>query len=143
MSEVINAYHRKHYAIHKDEIAVKKKAYRIANPIKRWCSIVRHAHKDRGYIVDITSQELEQLAIQTTHCKYCGNELDYFTAPGSRKDINANCRPSLDRIDNEQHMNLNNVEIICVQCNTTKGARTEKEFFEYCSRVCSTLKEKY
>lgn len=31
--------------------------------------------------------------------------------------------------------NNTNVEIICMRCNTTKGARTKTEFINYCKTV--------
>jgi 5-methylcytosine-specific restriction endonuclease McrA len=48
--------------------------------------------------------------------------------------------PSLDRIDNSDELNENNIWIICHQCNATKRNRTIDEFYEYCNHIISRRK---
>ena len=47
--------------------------------------------------------------------------------------------PTLDRINNNGVLTLKNTQIICMQCNTTKGSRTMKEFISYCAMVANKL----
>jgi len=94
-----------------------------------WRTLLRH--RDNGYNVIITKEDLYNLAELTTHCPYCGINLSWDNTKLSDNS------PSLDRIDNEQYLSPDNVEIICARCNRTKSNRTKKEFIEYCKTIVS------
>ena len=68
----------------------------------------------------------------TTHCPYCGVELDWQRGLGKG---GRDSSPSLDRINNEKELRLDNIEIICHRCNSTKYNRTKKEFIDYCIKI--------
>jgi len=106
---------------------------RLPNNI--WVQYAIHRKKVRGFKVLFTWQELVQVVEQTPSCRYCGVALDYtpFHGYGRRH------APSLDRVDNIQSgdMRLEDVQIICYQCNTTKCDRSHVDFMEYCKKVAS------
>jgi hypothetical protein len=46
------------------------------------------------------------------------------------------------KVNNENHLNIDNIQILCAACNRTKGDKTMSEFVKYCSMIVKT-KEKY
>ena len=94
-------------------------------------------HKHRGYSMKISVLELENLAKITNKCRYCGNELTYNI--GIRTKKNWFDGPSLDRLNNEKEMRLDNIQIICGKCNVTKQDRTHEEFIDYCYKVSNNF----
>jgi hypothetical protein len=73
----------------------------------------------------------------------CGCKLSHDTPYGERGLIPKTNHPILDRINNETVLRLDNVEIICWKCNSTKLNRTKEEFYEYCRDVYMILKQNY
>lgn len=141
--ECLAAYHKTYCIEHHDERKEYLKNYTQNNTNKLWYANVVKSHKRDGCEIKFTFDELNSLIQTTTHCKYCESELDYTTTYGNRKTIPKENHPTLDRIGNEKLMTLDNVEIICWKCNTTKLNRTEKEFYDYCKRICIVLSKKY
>ena len=94
-------------------------------------------HKHRGYSMKISISELEELAKITKTCKYCGKELIYNI--GIRNKKNWFDGPSLDRLNNEKEIRLDNIQIICGKCNVTKQDRTNEEFIDYCYKVVNNF----
>jgi Zn-finger nucleic acid-binding protein len=127
--ECMSLYYKSNKAAH--FIAAEK--YCVNHPFRQWASSVKSTHKVRGHEIIITLDEIEKLAIETTHCPICGVKLDYgrITKMG-KSQMNS---PSLDRKDNEKHLSIHNTWIICKECNTTKGSKTFKEFITYCNEV--------
>jgi len=107
------------------------KNYKKNYPVRVWAKTVLYHHKKRGYIVNITRQEIENLAKSTKYCSMCDSKLEYVYGVGR----GSMSRPTVDRINNEQTMNKNNVWIICRKCNATKQNRTFKEFVIYCKMI--------
>lgn len=129
---------KEHYKMNKPVYNINRKNYRTEYPIKYWVWSSISSHKRRGYIINISSKELERIANNTKICKYCGCELKYTY--GERKTVKRNS-PTLDRIDCEKEINKNNVQIICFKCNVTKQERSHKEFVEYCSNISNIFKK--
>jgi hypothetical protein len=117
----------------KEKVCSMQKQWRNTHPQRVWASSVKGHHKSNGYIVDITLDELENMANMTTNCPICGVNLNYSTRNGNT--IERLSSPSLDRINNELHLNKDNVWIICTECNITKGRKLFKHFVEYCKMV--------
>jgi len=107
-----------------------------ANPQKYWASKTLGRHKQRGNEINITVEELETIANNTLTCKYCGCNLVFDSRV---KGVSRPYSPTLDRIDNENELNVNNVQIICRECNTAKGTKTHVEFINYCSSVIKNV----
>jgi len=95
------------------------------NPIIYWCSSTIKGHKRRGYEVFFKACDLFPIAIKTKYCPICNKELEYNRQRSSKN-------ASLDRINNENVLTLDNTQIICHRCNATKYDRTMKELAEWC-----------
>ena len=48
----------------------------------------------------------------------------------------------LSEFSNCRHMTLNNIQIVCHSCNSTKRNRTMVEFIEYCKLIVKLYGEK-
>jgi len=95
----------------------------------RWSKHTLRGHRLHGYIIDISINELEEIAKIATHCPICGRELSWNNSkllPNS---------PSLDRKNNGKIIDKSSIWIICHLCNATKQNRTFKQFIEYCEMV--------
>jgi len=133
--ECSRKYNKEYRRKHKSKINKLQRKYRkrsqLKNPYRMWARASLGCHRSTGYKTEITIDELEILARKSFHCPYCGKKLNYF--PEDKK-LNPNS-PTLDRINNELILTINNVKILCYQCNISKSNRTEKEFFEFCRRL--------
>lgn len=112
--------------------SIKKYRNNPRNKYKIYASTTLNDHKRNNFIVNITINELEKLAINTNFCIYCGIELNYNRG---YKFMALDNSPSLDRINNENEMNMENVQIICHKCNAIKHDMTHLEFIKYCKHI--------
>jgi hypothetical protein len=84
------------------------------------------SHRKRGFIVEITTEELTEMLETTTHCPICGCKFEMRYGNGFLKTSQ-----TVDRINNEQTLTKDNVWILCHACNSMKGSLTMKEYVEY------------
>lgn len=117
-------------ANNKEKFKEMNRLHRIKNHYRYWARGVLLGHKNRGNIINITLDELIDLAKKTNTCLYCNDVLDYERDKGIH-DTTA----SIDRKDNGNELSLENINIICYKCNATKRSRTHKEFIEYCKII--------
>ena len=110
----------------------KQTRYRKNNPVRAWCSGTIGSHKACGYIVELSLNELYDVASTITTCPICKCKLVWSPSSKGGKVIPRS--PTLDRINNQKVMRLGNVQIICHQCNHTKGTRTPEELFAWCQQ---------
>lgn len=103
------------------------------NPRRRWATACLSGHKRRGISVEMTSEELYQLALKTDSCFICERRLDWQL--GNKGKMKSS--PTLDRLNNESVIRTDNIAILCYRCNTTKQDRTLREFLEYCDAVAT------
>lgn len=99
-------------------------------PIKIWCQFTISKHQRRGFKVLFTWEELYPIAKQSKYCPICNCKLTWGYGNGRQNNT-----PSLDRVNNENILTLDNTQIICHRCNTAKGQMNMKEFIEYCIMV--------
>ena len=125
-------YSRTYFREHPEFRHRYDKEFRIRNSRKRWASACLSGHKRKGYVIQITFNELSEMASRTELCYLCGNPLDWQL--GNKGHMN-NRSPTLDRLDNERVIRNDNILILCYQCNATKRDRTLKEFLDYCRAV--------
>lgn len=104
--------------------------YREAHKEKVWAAGTLYDHKKKGIVVDITTKELEAIALHVKHCEYCGIEIVYRNSGGQ-------CEQSatLDRVDNERVIRADNIKIVCNSCNSSKRTRSFREFVLYCKMI--------
>lgn len=124
--EAIKTYLQKN----KDHIRNRQKIYDENHYIRRWCTGAFYRHALDGYDMSFNVDELYDLATKSKICYYCGCELDWIYGHGHRAN-----GPSLDRINNEKYISLDNCRIICKACNSGKYTMTEEEFIERCKQV--------
>jgi hypothetical protein len=100
------------------------------NPHRFWATRTLNNHRIKGNKILISIDELEILAKQSTHCGICGCELmwSYDNKDGK---IQPNS-PTLDRVDNENIITSDNIQILCRRCNSTKQDRTTQELYDWC-----------
>jgi hypothetical protein len=122
----------RHYGENKEHYAEQFHAWHLKNALKVWARSSIRCHKTRGYEINLTTDQLMDLAGKTERCFYCGAELRYGFKGGNRQHLDA---PTVDRIHNGKTIDLENVRIICRLCNVTKGPRTHPEFIDYCKRI--------
>ena len=106
------------------------KLYVSENRKRYWANQTLKSHRHKGFEILITTDELIDIAEQTSTCKWCGRKLQWENGLG-----NTGLNPTLDRKNNEHHIGIENVAIICHTCNTSKGRQSEKEFKQYIKRM--------
>jgi len=72
------------------------------------------------------------IAKQSKYCPICNCKLNW--KHGTKLN---NYTPTLDRIDNDKTLILNNIQIICWRCNRAKGMMSMKEFINYCKQIAN------
>ena len=111
----------------------RNKSHRLddrKHPHRKWAYRTLYKHNLKGYEIRISTNELTQTAKQTTHCEICDCELAWFYGNKNGKPLPNS--PTLDRINNSNVLSKNTVQILCMNCNASKGARTMKEMLEFC-----------
>lgn len=130
------------YYKNRERLLAKKRKYNIINRIQRheynethrrrvWATRTRSMHRTNGFLVNIELNDLHEMAENIENCPICGCELKWLSGHGTVRENS----PTLDRINNQSEMTIDNVWIICHRCNTTKRNRSMKEFVEYCKCV--------
>lgn len=115
-----------------------KLAFRAAHPHRVWAINTIAGHRKRGYDVSgLCYPALEKKAQAVGVCRYCHRTLvwNHSHEGGAQAPLS----PTMDRINNELVLTLDNIQIICSQCNTTKGARTHTEFVHYLTDTINNI----
>lgn len=146
----------KYYRNNKQKVAIKNKKWRINNK-NRWVELgdewrknnrIRDfsfralAHKRRkGYVIEMTADDIIKKCNETQNCPWCGVELDWYGTIN-----NQSRRPTLDRVNNENVIRPDNTQILCSKCNVTKQNRNMKELLdcltkgiEFCNKYLTSL----
>jgi hypothetical protein len=106
----------------KYRIAVKR--WQDAHPVHVWAQKSLRRHERLGFAVSVTIEELVNLASRTNFCPYCGVALDFASGKGIVRPNS----PTVDRVNSEATMRLDNIQIICHACNSAKGKTPHAEF---------------
>jgi 5-methylcytosine-specific restriction endonuclease McrA len=88
---------------------------------KKSSNVITH-HRCKGIKVNMTMTEIRDILRKEHICTYCGKAI-------SGRDI------TVDRVDNADYMDRTNIQLVCLDCNTSKNHRTHREFVEYCRHV--------
>jgi hypothetical protein len=122
-SEIIKNRSNIYYKNNKEIVLEKtKKYYMSLDPYKRWAYYTIKGHIHHGYIVNIDINYLIDLAKNIKYCPICKNEM--ICKLGNGHNLNS---ISLDRLHNENELNVNNIQIICNRCNMIKSNSTLEE----------------
>jgi len=110
----------------------KNQQWSLDHPYRRWAISSISSHRYHRFIVNISIDELENLAEKTTHCQYCGKLLNWDLQNKGRQLHDS---PTLDRINNEPTLSLDNTKIICYFCNRAKMNLNFNEFIQWISSI--------
>ena len=139
-------FQREHYKNNKNKYKEKCKRWRENNRercresrrvhdeknlIKVWADKSLYQHKKNGFDINVSKSFVYDMAKNASKCSICECELDWNYGKGMHTEAS----PTLDRINNENDLNENNIWIICYKCNSTKRSRTLIEFIRYCNHV--------
>jgi len=131
--DTINKYKDGHKSECKECENKRGKQWRRDNPKRNWVNSTLNSHSRTGYIMNITREELFLFIENKNHCELCDKVLNWEL--GNKKGRAHDDSPTLDRIDNEQTIDINNIMILCHSCNSTKRNRTLDEFYNYCEII--------
>lgn len=123
-------YDPNYYKEHKDRHRATQKKYAQEHPHKLWAAGTLQDHRSKGMVTEISTAELEIIALHVKFCEYCGKELVYRNK-GGLCDASA----TLDRVDNEKVLRADNTKIVCYDCNATKRTKSFEEFVLYCKLI--------
>lgn len=123
-------YSSSHYERNKEQYRANQRRYTQEHPHKAWAASTLHDHRIKGMITEISTKELEDIAIHVRYCEYCDKELIYRNKGGQ-----CEASASLDRIDNENIIRADNIKIVCNECNSTKRTRSFEDFVLYCKKI--------
>ena len=125
-------YSKEYYENNKEKVLERGKEYNRNNYIPRWVTYTLNRHKRRGIIFSLTFKEdLLKKALEKPSCPICHRELEWYsTGTGKLTDLS----PTLDRTNNDNYMNINNVDIICNKCNVKKNSETLEENLAWCEQ---------
>ena len=129
--ECKNEYAKNYHLLHPLERYNRRRAFAAAHPHRLRASRSLSYHRYKGDKINISVDDAEELFAKTTHCNICGCKLNV----NERTKVIVSNSPSLDRINNENELRIDNVWIICNNCNITKSSRTLNEFIDYCEFV--------
>jgi 5-methylcytosine-specific restriction endonuclease McrA len=82
-----------------------------------WAQAAINTHRKRGHVVNITIQELADLAKNTPTCQICEEPLQYY---GNGSGSHAKSA-SMDRVLNDGAYTISEIGILCTRCNALKG----------------------
>jgi len=134
----LKKYQRRYYQNNKEKIKKQFKNWRKKNYHRYWTLATLNNHKRSGYIININPDESEKMAKKSIYCPICEFKLNWSF--GIKLRIQSNS-PTLDRIDNNKILTLNNIQILCKKCNVTKQDRTMQEFIDYCTMISNKFKK--
>jgi hypothetical protein len=108
------------------KISIKKSQQKY--PFRTWAQHTLSSHKRKGIIVTLTREQIENIAIKIISCPLCNCTLTYS------KEF-SDCSASLDRIDNDKSLSIDNAQILCYRCNNAKRTMSMNEFKIWITKV--------
>lgn len=131
-SEFITPINGKYYYC-KECIKEKAMIRYKKDPKRTWCITTLSNHKTSGYKIKITLDELYDYVQDKDYCLICGKELDW--SYGDKGRCHKHNSPTLDRMNNESYITLDNIQILCRDCNVSKSDKTIEELLLWCEKV--------
>lgn len=97
-----------------------------------WSSKSWKGHINKGYDIDFTAQNLFDHIIDIHNCNYCDLELIWLN-----RKISIGTSATLDRVNNENAISLDTIQILCRDCNRSKFNRSHLDYILYSNLVLS------
>lgn len=95
--------------------------------VRLWAIDTLNGHRRNGFKINITIDELTNYAMLIDKCEYTGIDLNWFN-----RGCHAFNSPSLDRLNGEHEIRLDNIRIISYKMNAMKQNLTFREYIEHC-----------
>lgn len=118
----------------KKRMVINTRNWRNRNSKRIWAQSRINGHKRDNYEIKITKEELIDFIKNINTCAICGIEINFIQGIGNNEHNYSN-RASLDDINNSHIISINNIQIVCHRCNSTKHNRSMKEFLSYCKMI--------
>jgi DNA-directed RNA polymerase subunit M/transcription elongation factor TFIIS len=100
--------------------------------VRMWAIDTLNGHRRNGFIINITIDELTNYAMLVDKCEYTGIELNWFS-----RGCQSYNSPSLDRLNGEREIRIDNIRIISYKMNAMKQDLTFKEYINHCKFMVS------
>ena len=104
---------------HKKKKKNKKKRKKLTD-IERKYKSYKYGAKSRGHDFELSIKQFEEYWQQP--CSYCGDEIETI---------------GLDRVDNKQGYNIENIVPCCFPCNRMKGTMDRDDFIGRCDKIAN------
>lgn len=108
---------RERYQRNRQIMCEQRRSWRSNNPFRMWSDNTLDSHRRKGFKINVSRPELEDVARGAVKCVYCNVDLDWRPGKGKMKSNS----PTLDRIYNGKIIDLNSIQVICNRCNIVKG----------------------
>ena len=109
------------------------------SPKRSWCITTLSNHKQKqNIIIDISLDELHEFVEDKDYCYICGKELDW--SRGKKGHIQPNS-PTLDRLNNSNVISVDNIQILCSECNAMKQNKSIIDLVDWCKQVIKVYGE--
>lgn len=119
----------------KESKALNRKKYRKNNPISYMLQTSKHNAKKRGFIFEITKEDIENLLIkQDSKCYYTGWVLK----------LSSGCynSMSIDRVDSLKGYTKENIVLCQYKVNVMKNNASVDDLLKFCKAIVKTFKNK-
>jgi hypothetical protein len=126
-SEYLN-WKKKYKEIRREENPI---LFHVQERISQWRKADPDSNLTTEYLVNLWKK-------QNNLCYYTGTEM-VIGYKGGKLSPNS---LSLDKMDPEIGYKIGNVVWVCYQVNTSKGARSESEFYDFCKLVLSLAEKR-
>lgn len=101
----------------------------------KWSRATTQGHFKKGHSINFTPEQLCEFIKDKKTCDFCECELLWNNETGKPQQNS----PSLENINLNVNINLDNIAIICRRCNTTKSNRNLKDYIEYINKILPNL----
>lgn len=128
---------KKYRSTHTEHYAKLRRTPRVY--VRSWARNTISGHRKCGYDVNISIDELVEIANNSKICPICDRGLNWSS--DNKNGRACSTSPSLDRINNEQCLNKTNVWIICHSCNSKKRDDTMEQLVTWCKRIVEKFGE--
>ncbi len=130
--EQVTKTRRKYVITHREKVNMRHLKWMSDEKIIYgiWTKRSIRAHIENGYYVDIDLEKLTNIAKDTRYCSMCGKMLKWTYGKGCVHNS-----PTVDRINNDRGMTMDNIWIICKSCNGFKGKKKMQDIIAYCKTI--------
>lgn len=118
-----------------DIVIKRREKYKESlGPYLYWARSSINHHKRQNSEICFSAEDLAEFSKNKISCPWCKIELSW----GSNTLMNST--PSLENLNLKKVLQLDDIEIVCFKCNTSKSDRTLSDYIEYIEKILPGLK---